>query len=149
MLKSTAKHCFLLRIDLEIISILPPKAGNRNYLRQYRGYNYARYLKFERSHNFVPLRAKDARLLFANLALMWLMYWLIMLNLLYAVTQYTDINGNNVLRNFEVELKTLTIFNQPLFSYEINPKPVLFLGYLHNHLELNTLNLSLTNSPFY
>jgi hypothetical protein len=50
---------------------------------------------------------------------------------------------------FPIEPETNMLFTQLLFSYKINPKTVLFLGYSDNHFGIKGIDLTRTDRTFF
>ena len=50
---------------------------------------------------------------------------------------------------FPVEPRTKGLFTQFLFSYKLNPRTVLFLGYSDNHLGLEHVDITRYNRTFF
>jgi hypothetical protein len=51
-----------------------------------------------------------------------------------AIVQYRDLEQNPAMYSFPVDSRTTGLFTQFLFSYKLNPRTVLFLGYSDNSL---------------
>jgi hypothetical protein len=49
-----------------------------------------------------------------------------------AIIQYQDLERNAAMYGFPVDSRSRSLFTQLLFSYKLNPRTVLFLGYSDN-----------------
>jgi len=66
-----------------------------------------------------------------------------------AILQYMDVVRNPGLYAFPVERQTKSLFTQLLFSYKLNPRTVLFLGYSDNALSDPSLSLLRSDRTFF
>jgi len=66
-----------------------------------------------------------------------------------AIVQYQHIGRNLDLYEFNVDPKTQTMFSQLLFSYKLNPRTVLFLGYSDNYLGYDGVDLTQKDRTFF
>ena len=65
------------------------------------------------------------------------------------IIQYMDINRNISMYSIPLEPVTRTMLTQFLFSYKINPRTVLFVGYSDNHLGMKGIDLTRTDRTFF
>lgn len=84
------------------------------------------------SYSLDQLSVENERLYLANLIDTTLWYQFNNRTFIRAVLQYTDIRRNLDLYAFPVDERSNDLFTQLLFSYKINPRTVLFLGYSDN-----------------
>jgi hypothetical protein len=66
-----------------------------------------------------------------------------------AILQYQKVSRNQNLYRFEIEPDTQTLFSQLLFSYKLNPRTVLFLGYSDNHIGFDGVDLTQKDRTFF
>ncbi len=103
--------------------------------------DFGKHLRATLSHRFFRLEVEDdaasrtGTLFTANLTQARLLYQLNLRTFLRAVLQYTDVDRDLSLYNApeDFEARTRELFTQLLFSYKINPRTVLFLGYSDNY----------------
>lgn len=98
------------------------------------GFNLGRHLKLNFSHVFERLNVKRGRLYTANISNASIIYQLNRRTFLRSILQYVDYNYNAHLYTIEIDPRYKHLFTQFLFSYKINPRTVLFLGYSDNYL---------------
>jgi len=65
------------------------------------------------------------------------------------IIQYRDIDRNQASYGFPVEPETRGLFTQFLFSYKLNPRTVLFIGYTDNSLGFQRISLTRTTRTFF
>jgi hypothetical protein len=80
------------------------------------------------------LDVEEGRLYTANLSQLRLVYQFNIRTFVRAIVQYTDVARDLGLYDDpeDVDAKTNQVFTQLLFSYKVNPRTVLFLGYSDN-----------------
>ncbi len=66
-----------------------------------------------------------------------------------AILQYQKVSRNQDLYLFEINPDTQTLFSQLLFSYKLNPRTVLFLGYSDNYLGFDGVELTQKDRTFF
>jgi hypothetical protein len=86
------------------------------------------------SHNFERLSLHGDTIYTANLTQAKLIYNFNVRLFVRAIVQYRDQAQNPALYGFPVDSRTRRVFTQFLFSYKLNPRTVLFLGYSDNAL---------------
>jgi hypothetical protein len=93
-----------------------------------------RSMRLELSHIYEQLNVDTGRVYTANITEFKGVYHFNVRTFFRAIVQYAnyDFNSENYLFPIAPEKKTL--FTQLLFSYEINPRTVLYLGYSDNYL---------------
>jgi hypothetical protein len=95
------------------------------------------------------LKIDGEQLFLAQLPQMHFIYHLNNNAFFRAILQYQDIDRNLDLYEDDVETKTQTLFSQLLFSYKLNPRTVLFLGYSDNYLGFTDISLTQTDRTFF
>ena len=85
----------------------------------------------------------------ANLSQLRLVYNFNVRMFVRAIFQRLDVVRDPALYSFEVEPETETLFAQLLFSYKLNARTVLFVGYADNQLGLVDVDLTRTDRTFF
>ena len=91
--------------------------------------NLGRHLRVNLDHSYEKLEVEAGRLYTANLSQLRATYQFSVRTFVRWIGQYYDIDRNTAAYRSEVDARSLSWFNQLLFSYKINPQTVLFLGY--------------------
>jgi len=96
--------------------------------------NLGRHLQTELRHTYEQLDVDEGRLFTANLSQLRVVYQFNIRTFVRAIVQYTDVDRDLGLYDDpdDVDAKTNQVFTQLLFSYKVNPRTVLFLGYSDN-----------------
>ena len=94
-----------------------------------------KHLRTRLSHGYRKLDVDGGTLFEANLTQARFLYQLNLRTFFRAIFQYTDVVRDPALFDEpeDVEAKTERLFTQLLFSYKLNPRTVLFLGYSDNY----------------
>lgn len=111
--------------------------------------NLTRHLNVSTSYNYEKLKAEGQRIYTANLLQGKIIYNFNVRAFLRAIIQYRNIDRNPAAYGFPVEPLTRGLFTQFLFSYKLNPRTVLFLGYTDNSLGLENISLTRTTRTFF
>ncbi|HPC88565.1 MAG TPA: hypothetical protein P5517_07020, partial [Candidatus Saccharicenans sp.] len=101
------------------------------------------------SHMLSRLGVEGGRLFLANLTQSKLLYHFNSRTFFRAILQYRDVNRNPALYNFPVDENSKKLFTQLLFSYKLNPRTVLFLGYSDNYFGYNGVSLTQSDRTFF
>jgi hypothetical protein len=112
-------------------------------------WNIGTHLNMNFSYLYRWLKIDGERLFLAQLPQMHFIYHLNNKIFLRVILQYQDIDRNLDLYEFEAETKTQTLFSQILFSYKLNPRTVLFLGYSDNYLGFYDISLTQTDRTLF
>jgi hypothetical protein len=91
-----------------------------------------RHLNLVVAHSYERLSLGGDTIYTANLTQTKLVWNFSVRAFVRAVVQYRDLRQNPVMYTFPVDSRTQTFFTQFLFSYKLNPRTVLFLGYSDN-----------------
>lgn len=105
------------------------QAGNRLRINPIVQYKMGRHLYVSVDHVYEKLDVAAGRLYTANLSNLSLVYQFNRRTLLRTILQYAHFNYNSDLYSFNIDPEFSHLFSQVLFSYKINPRTVLFLGY--------------------
>ena len=110
------------------------RQGNAVRLAPWFRVNLGRHLQANLSHTYEQLDVDEGRLFTANLSQLRFVYQFNIRTFVRAIVQYTDIDRDLSLYDDpeDVDAQTETVFSQLLFSYKVNPRTVLFLGYSDN-----------------
>jgi len=111
--------------------------------------NLTRHLNLTTSYNYEQLKAEDQRIYTASLIQGKIIYNFNIRAFIRAIVQYRDIDRNQQAYSFPVPPVTRGLFTQFLFSYKLNPRTVLFLGYTDNSLGLENISLTRTTRTFF
>ncbi|OGF64887.1 MAG: hypothetical protein A2Y62_13265 [Candidatus Fischerbacteria bacterium RBG_13_37_8] len=101
------------------------------------------------SYEYHHLKVEEGELFRAHLAQLNLTYHFNSRAFFRGIIQYADINRNAALYFDEVDPEEQTLFAQLLFSYKLNPRTVLFLGYTDNRLGYLNTNLAQTDRTLF
>ena len=95
------------------------------------------------------MTVKGNRLYTANISQMTGIYQLSVRTFFRTILQYVnyDYNPNNYL--YEIDEENKRFLTQFLFSYKINPRTVLFLGYNDNYQGTQDYNLTQSDRTFF
>lgn len=118
----------------EGIDYVNTRKGHRISLTPYLVYDLGQHLRLTAFHTFERLNVEDAQLYTANISQASIIYHFSAKVFVRAILQFYDYDYNvsNYLIPWQSEFKQF--FTQLLFSYKINPRTVLFLGYSDNYL---------------
>ena len=125
------------------------RAGKRITLNPYISYNLGRHLRLTFNHTFERMRAADAHLYTANISELNAIYQLNIRSFFRAIFQYSDYDYNAANYTFEIEPENRRLFTQLLFSYKINPRTVLFVGYNDSYYGASEYGLTQSDRTFF
>lgn len=108
-----------------------------------------KHINLNVSHSFSRLNVEGKRLFTANLTQMRLIYHFNSRAFLRAILQYRDIERNQDVYLSPVDPESNRLFSQFLFSYKINPRTVLFIGYSDNYYGFQDVDLTQSNRTFF
>ncbi len=113
-------------------------------------YDFGRRLRLSLSHTLSRLDTGGGKLFEANLTESRLVYQLNLRTFLRAIFQYTDVERNpDLYSGAEVDAESEELFSQLLFSYKINPRTVLFLGYSDTSVSDQDVSLKRQSRAFF
>ena len=98
----------------------------------YGSFSLLRHLNLVLSHAFERLFLGGETIYTANLSQAKLVWNFNVKSFVRAIVQYQDLKQNPAMYGFPVDTRTKGLFTQFLFSYKLNPRTVLFLGYSDN-----------------
>jgi hypothetical protein len=112
-------------------------------------YNLGRRFFVGLDHQFERLDVEGGRLYTANITNTRLSYQFSRRIFLRLILQYIDYKYNTQLYTFPVVPRYRHLFSQVLFSYKINPRTVLFLGYSDDYYGFIDIPLKQNNRTFF
>ena len=92
-------------------------------------FSFGRHLEWELSHYYSTLDVEGGRLFTAQVPESRLIWQFNTRTFVRAILQYTDIQRDQDLYEYEVDELERDFFVQLLFSYKVNPRTVFFAGY--------------------
>jgi len=125
------------------------RPGERVLLNPFLGCNLGRHLNLSFDHVYEQLDVEERRLYTANISQLTAIYQLNVRTFLRSILQYADFGYDPRLYIFERDAEEQHFFAQLLFSYKINPRTVLFLGYNGNHLGGESYDLTHYDRTFF
>lgn len=111
--------------------------------------NLTRHLNVTTSYSYEKLRAGGERVYTAHLLQGKIIYNFSVKAFVRAILQFRDISRNELAYSYPVEPVQRGLFTQVLFSYKLNPRTVLFMGYTDNSLGLELVSLTRTTRTFF
>jgi hypothetical protein len=125
------------------------RAGNYLQINPELRWNLGNNIHLNFSYLYQWLKIDGERLFLAQLPQLQIIYHFNSRAFFRAILQYQGIDRNVDLYESEVKPQTRTLFSQFLFSYKLNPRTVLFIGYSDNYLGFNNINLTQTDRTFF
>lgn len=110
------------------------RLGRRFRLSGGMSYNLGTHIKAELDHNYEKMNVSGQSLYTANITQGSLVYHLNARMFFRGIVQYVDYKYNTANYTFELDPRYKMLFTQFLFSYRLNPRTVLFLGYADDYL---------------
>jgi hypothetical protein len=120
------------------------RSGKRMRISPFLNYDFGKHLRFSLNHTYERMTVLNARLYTANISQGTAVYQFNVRTFFRAVLQYVDYDYNSSNYTFEIDPEYKQFFTQLLFSYKINARTVLFLGYSDNYF--GSLDYRLTQS---
>jgi hypothetical protein len=108
------------------------RAGKQFMLEGLIQYRLGRRFTITLDQLYERLNIDEGRLYDANITYLKMKYQLNKRTFLRAILQYVDYKYNSELYTYSIDPRRKHLFTQFLFSYQINPQTVLFLGYSDN-----------------
>ena len=119
--------------------------GGRFMLEGFMEYRHGRHLSLRMGYIYERLNVDAGRLYTANITHLRLVYQFSKRTFLRTMLQYVYYNYNTQNYSFPLDPRFRHLFSQFLFSYKINPRTVLFLGYSDNYLGDGDIGLTQVN----
>lgn len=131
------------------IDVSNVRAGTRLRLNPYIQYNIGKQGYLELDHVYEKLNVDGGRLYTANLSNFRFVYQFNRRTFLRTILQYADYKYNPGLYNNPRDPVYKKLFSQFLFSYKLNPRTVLFLGYSDNYYANSVYRLKQKDRTFF
>lgn len=96
-------------------------------------YNLGRHIKLDINHTYENMKVNEKKLYKANITQSSLSFHLNTKIFLRGIIQYVNYQRNSENYLFEIEPEYKELFTQFLFSYQLSPRTVFFLGYTDNY----------------
>jgi hypothetical protein len=108
-----------------------------------------RHVNLDLSHSYQRLDVPGGRLFEENLSEARIYYYLNVRTLLRLIAQYRNVENDPSLFPNPVAPESERLFLQALFSYKLNPRTVVFLGYSDNKTGRGNFDLTQTDRTFF
>jgi len=125
------------------------RLGKRLRLNPWLIYNIGKHLRLSLDHTYERMRVLDARLYTANISGLLAVYQFNVRTFFRAIVQYVHYDYNPINYTFDIDSHYKRFFTQLLFSYKINPRIVLFIGYSDNYFGGQDYGLTQSDSTFF
>ncbi len=125
------------------------RSGTRLRIMPQMSYNLGKHLRLSLNHNYERMTVQDARLYTANISQISAIYQFNVRTFFRALIQYVDYDYNPSNYLFDIDSRNKRILTQLLFSYKINPRTVLFIGYSDNYLGTQDYGLTQFDRTFF
>lgn len=132
--------------DADYVNIRPARVAS---LGPTAAFSLGAHLNVFLSHAFERLSFEGGRIYTANLSQAKLVYNFSVRSYVRAIVQYNNLERNTSVYLGPTESKTRGLFTQLLFSYKINPRTVLFLGYSDNARGVEEVDITRLNRTFF
>jgi hypothetical protein len=108
-----------------------------------------RHINLDLSHSYQRLDVPGGRLFEENLSEARIYYFLNVRSLIRLIAQYRNVMSDPSLFPHPVEPESERFFLQALFSYKLNPRTVVFVGYSDSHTGRGHFDLTQTDRTFF
>jgi len=125
------------------------RLGKRLRINPWLTLNLGKHLRLSLDHTYERMSVQDARLYTANISQLSAIYHFNVRTFFRTIIQYVDYDYNPYNYTYEIDSKDKRFFTQLLFSYKINPRTVLFLGYNDNYQGSQDFGLTQSNRTFF
>jgi len=123
--------------------------AERLYIRPWMNLNLGRHLVVEMAHTYEHLDVAPGRLYKANISYLSLVYQMNRRIFLRSIVQYVRYERNVEHYAFDIDPEFENVSSQLLFSYKINPRTMVYLGYSDNHFGNQDFNLTQSDRTFF
>lgn len=107
------------------------------------------HVRLSFDHNYERMNVNDIRLYTANISQLSVVYQFNVRTFFRTIFQYVNYDYNPDNYSFDIDAQDERFFAQLLFSYKINPRTVLFLGYTDNYQGSQDFRLTQSNRTFF
>ncbi|MFC1530316.1 DUF5916 domain-containing protein [Gemmatimonadota bacterium] len=125
------------------------RPGEQFLLSAFADWNLGRHLNLVMSQMLERLKVPDGRLYTANISQLGAVWQFNVRTFLRAIVQHVDYDRNTDLYLFPIDREYRNLTSQLLFSYTINPRTVLYLGYNDSHLGSEAFSLTRQEKTFF
>ncbi len=125
------------------------RAGKRFRINPYLTYNLGKHLRLSFDHTYEHMTVQDMRLYTANISGLLAVYQFNVRTFFRAIIQYVNYDYNPSNYAFDIDSEYKRFFTQLLFSYKINARTVLFLGYSDNYFGGQDFGLTQSDRTFF
>ncbi len=133
--------------DIDFFNVQP---GEELFIAPELRYDFGEHLRLSLSHALSRLDVDGGRLFEANLTQSRLEYQINLRTFVRAIVQYTDVERDpDLYPGAGVDAESENLFTQLLFSYKVNPRTVLFLGYSDDSFGSQDYGLTRENRAFF
>ena len=125
------------------------RPGKRFRINPWLSYNLGKYLRFSLNHTYEHMAVNQTRLYTANISQLTAICQFTTRMFFRSILQYVNYDYNPDNYTFEIDSQFSRLFVQLLFSYKINPRTVLFLGYSDNYQADQDIRLTQLNRTLF
>ncbi|MFB0565285.1 MAG: DUF5916 domain-containing protein [Candidatus Aminicenantaceae bacterium] len=125
------------------------RLGKRFMINPWLTYNFGKHLRLALDHTYEQMKVQDVLLYTANISGVSAIYQFNVRTFFRAIIQHVDYNYNPGNYTFDIDSRYKRFFTQLLFSYKINPRTVLFLGYSDNYYGGQGYGLTQSDRTFF
>jgi len=125
------------------------REGSRISLTPELTLNLGRHIRINFDHEYTRFTVEGERLYLANVSQARIVYQFNARMFFRSILQYIDIRRNQALYEDEIDPISKRLFTQLLFSYKLNPRTVLFLGYSENYQAYQDIDFLQADRTFF
>jgi len=125
------------------------RLGKRFRINPAMSYNLGKHVRFSYDHTYEQMNVQEAHLYTANISQLTTIYQFNLRTFFRGIIQYVNYDYNPSNYTFDIESNYKSFFTQLLFSYKINARTVLFLGYTDNYYGGQEYGLTQSNRTFF
>lgn len=125
------------------------REGYKISLRPETSLNIGTHFRIDFEHEYTDFTVQNERLYLANVSQARFIYQFNSRMFLRSILQYIDIRRNQAMYADEIDLVSKRLFTQILFSYKLNPRTVLFLGYSDNYRAYQDIEFTQADRTFF
>lgn len=133
----------------DAIDFANTRQGSRHRFNPWFSLNAGRHIRLLFDHDFERMDVNDQHLFTTNVTQVTGVYQFNVRAYLRAIVQHVNVDFNVENYTFERDANFKRFFSQLLFSYTINPRTVLFIGYSDNYLGNQSFGLTQADRTFF
>ena len=133
----------------ERIDYANTRSGSRILLSPALSVYAGRHMKFSYNHTYERMSSGGGHLYTAHIGQATAIYQFNRKTFFRAILQYVDYRYNVENYTYDIDQEQRNLFSQLLFSYKLNPRTVLFLGYSDNYLGNQEFGLTQKDRTFF